>query len=440
CPMIANASYWEQCSDFGGGKRSYFKAATVNGNIYTGLGQSDNSTILDWWEYDTIQNKWTEKAVPPFEERKYNEVVAVGQKIFVGLGTGLEDWWEYNIIEDSWSNKKVFPGYLRFGRSSSSSNNHHAYVYYKYTEHEIWEYDPTLDSWNHITNYPGGNNLAAMIALDDKIFFKGTESNEFWEYNLITSSWNQKTDFGKVSYTSGILYKGEIYIVAFKFYSDTNTNSGIWKYDMQNDSWTRLSNSDYPGNGSYTNIVVACDNFIYIGMGSGTLQASDWWKYNPTSEINTLKKFVTPSAGGFISLSPSQSWFQYTENVTLQAIPYTNYVFTGWSEDSCNDAYSSCTIMMDSDKSIIAQFEYSTPTPLVDYQGSWQPIPMAYTVSDIHYVSEIQVQNNAYPVIAYAKNMGKDESGYTVQAVHVVFWNGTEWIGKGNSNIENGIS
>ena len=447
CPITANASYWEQCSDFGGGNRTCFKAATVDGKIYTGLGTNDNKKIPDWWEYNTFQNKWTEKAVPPFEERHYNEVVAVGQKIYVGLGIGTNyfvDWWEYNINEDNWYEKSNFPGYNSFGRSSSStSNNHHAYVYLKYAhEHEIWEYDPTNDSWSPITNYPG-NQIAAMVASDDKIYCKGTESNEFWEYNLTTSTWNQKSDFGKVSYnqTSGIIYKDEIYIVALKYYSDTNTNAGIWKYDMVNDSWTRLSNSDYPGTGCYSSIVVASDDFIYIGMGSQeSIQTSDWWRYNPTSEINTLKTYVSPDAGGIIFISASQPRYRYTENVTMQAIPYTNYVFTGWSEDSCNDDYSSCTIKMDSDQSITANFEYSTPTPLVDYQGSWQSIPMAYTVSDIHYNSEIQVQNNGDPVIAYAKNMGKTDRGFTAYAIHIARWNGDDWKGFDQSNIEYGIS
>ncbi|KPA09836.1 Ig family protein [Candidatus Magnetomorum sp. HK-1] len=344
-PISIKASYWEKLSDFGGGRRAYLKAAAVDGKIYTGFGY-DNKNILDWWEYNSMSNEWIEKNIPPIDKRRYHEVVAVGQKVYVGLGHGperLPDWWEYDPKEDTWKQKADFSGWQLYGQTSSTSNDHHAYIYVKYVDKEIWEYYPITDKWTHITNYPG-NKLDAMVALNDKLFCKGTENNEFWEFNLTTSNWNQKTDFGQVisNQTYGTIYNGKIYVVSLQNYGQRDIASGIWQYDLTSDSWTHMSN--YPGLSNDSSVVTSKNDGIYVGLGMVEgMSTSDWWRYNPTSEINTLKTYVTPNAGGIISISPSQPNYCYTENVILKAIPSTNYIFTGTSADA-NDQKSLSTV------------------------------------------------------------------------------------------------
>ena len=74
-----------------------------------------------------------------------------------------------------------------------------------------------------------------------------------------------------------------------------------------------------------------------------------------SSESHTLIISVSPSSGGTISRSPDKSEYENNETVTLTATPAECHDFTGWSGD-CSGTSPACTLTMDADKSVTANF------------------------------------------------------------------------------------
>ncbi|OQY58519.1 MAG: hypothetical protein B6245_11355 [Desulfobacteraceae bacterium 4572_88] len=73
----------------------------------------------------------------------------------------------------------------------------------------------------------------------------------------------------------------------------------------------------------------------------------------------TLTKSVSPSSGGSVSASPDKSVYTDSESVTLTAGSESCYDFTGWS-GACSGTSSTCTLTMDADKSVTANFAMRT--------------------------------------------------------------------------------
>jgi len=69
----------------------------------------------------------------------------------------------------------------------------------------------------------------------------------------------------------------------------------------------------------------------------------------------TLTINVTPSAGGSVSRSSSNTSYKAGEQVTVKAMATDGYMFTGWSGAS-NDTTATVTVIMDGDKNLTANF------------------------------------------------------------------------------------
>ena len=101
--------------------------------------------------------------------------------------------------------------------------------------------------------------------------------------------------------------------------------------------------------------------------------ATNGGRCTPPAETYTLTTIVSPSGAGYVS--PSDGEYDPGAQVTLTASPASGYTFEYWS-GGASDSTSTITITMDSDKSLIANFE--TPPPLAipwyeakDHIGEW---------------------------------------------------------------------
>ncbi len=75
--------------------------------------------------------------------------------------------------------------------------------------------------------------------------------------------------------------------------------------------------------------------------------------------INTYT-LATSAAFGSVTKSPSKALYDYGETVTLQAVPNTNYAFTGWSGDASGST-NPVSLTMNASKSVSANFVYTIP-------------------------------------------------------------------------------
>jgi len=96
------------------------------------------------------------------------------------------------------------------------------------------------------------------------------------------------------------------------------------------------------------------------------------WSFTgaPVSKTYTLSTNVVPEAGGEIRITPpsSDGTFESGSQIMLTAEPDDCYTFSYW--DSVPDTWDTITITMDSDKSIVANFQIKETKPPV-ISGVW---------------------------------------------------------------------
>ena len=110
--------------------------------------------------------------------------------------------------------------------------------------------------------------------------------------------------------------------------------------------------------GSYIIPAIMILRLSDIDIGPFTSLTDDIVKYNLTLGVN-------PAEGGFIS--PDPGTYEYTEGeiVTVSAIPADGYSFTNWTGDVLDPDLLTTTVIMDADKTVIANFEL--PVEAIEY-------------------------------------------------------------------------
>lgn len=263
---------WSNVAPFGGGLRGAAASFTVNGKGYVVAG-SNGTDRKDLWQYDPIQNNWSQKADLPISVNGYNEGIAfsIGSKGYFGTG-GV---WSSGI--------QVF------------SNN-------------LWAYDPATDSWSQRASLPsGGRSMSSAFVIGtDAYVATGYWSNserELWRYNSITNTWSQRASLpdGAGRYDAiGFAIGGFGYVGLGVWGSDRND---LWRYDPITDSWTQMTS--FPGNVRVGASAVVIGNTAYVGHGgvsAGTQSYRDLWSYVP--QMDPLSGLVEIAARPF-TISPN---------------------------------------------------------------------------------------------------------------------------------------
>jgi N-acetylneuraminic acid mutarotase len=155
--------------------------------------------------------------------------------------------------------------------------------------HDLWQYDPALDSWRQKADLPGTPRSSAVgFTINNKGYvgtgYDGTNRlNDFWQYNPTTNSWAKKADFaGSARYDAvgfAVMDKGYI-STGF----DGNYLKDLWQYDDVNDSWMQMiSMGGAKRSGA---VAFVHDNKAYICTGNNngvTSTVTDVWVFDPTA-------------------------------------------------------------------------------------------------------------------------------------------------------------
>ncbi|MCB9291458.1 MAG: T9SS type A sorting domain-containing protein [Lewinellaceae bacterium] len=195
---------WEELPPFPGGVQSFPVAFTINDKGYVTLGgigsdQPDNTVYHTYLlEYDPATGSWTERSDFPGEGRWRAFSFVIDGKAYVGGGSreresGLlfSDTYRYDPVTDSWAEVARFPegwglgcfsfslegrGYVGEGARSLYDENYRT---------KVWEYDPAVDAWAHISNMPGsqqGRILAYSGVHNGKAYVGG--GRNYSDYTL----------------------------------------------------------------------------------------------------------------------------------------------------------------------------------------------------------------------------------------------------------------
>lgn len=247
---------WEEKAGFLSDGRYGGIAFGMNGKGYFGLGTNAYGRSLsykDLWEYDPVDNTWTQKQDFPGDSKRYAVSFEIDGKIYVGTGQGLDykkDFWKYDPVADEWTALADFPGEARLLATAFVIDGK-GYVGMGEAETGVtgnfWKYDPTTDTWQSIPRFPGKSRAAAMSFVINGEGYVGLGySNEelfrdIWKYNPNTNTWIQQEDFlGEArSYSRGFALNNKGY-VAFG-YTREESKTDIWEYDVTVDNWIKVS-------------------------------------------------------------------------------------------------------------------------------------------------------------------------------------------------------
>lgn len=197
---------WQKKASFPGPPTSYTANFSIGNKGYVGTGRPDGaSSTKQFWEYDAVKNKWTRKADFSGPARFAATGFSIGKRGYIGIGelgservVFLVDFWEYNPVTDKWTQRAPFKGGGRrlgtgfsIGKKGYMGLGSILGLSVGDLKNDFWEYDPTYNTWTQKPDYPGGTR---QMAVGFSIHHKGYIGTggalvanvgrvDFWEFN-----------------------------------------------------------------------------------------------------------------------------------------------------------------------------------------------------------------------------------------------------------------
>ncbi len=204
----------------------------------------------------------------------------------------------------------------------------------------LWKFDQTNMTWQQksipiaIDQFDSGG-VVETDGTNIYVYLPYT-NNTFWQYNTITESWSRKSDFIGIPRSNATHFNidGIIYMGLGTDFSpyDRIRHIDFYKYNPQNDQWTRVSDATGVVNRGPTASFVI-DGIGYFTGGGHSTGAVDSWSYNPSSDSWTQiadnpYALQSGNAGFAIDGIGYVTASGYTQRETWQYDPVTNL----WTE------------------------------------------------------------------------------------------------------------
>ncbi len=291
--------FWKQKNNFSGPNRTDAVSFVLHNKAYIATGWNIDY-FNDLWQYQLQADTFIQKADLPGVARHKATAFVINEKAYIGLGsyfdvktgktTFLNDIWEYDPTTNSWTQKASFPGtprdgavafciedtaYVGTGRSADKFLN------------DFWKFVPQAGAmkgnWTKITELPGQarcNSVAFSINQKGYIAFGRYDSYQtladMWVYNPINEQWTN----GK-SLINGKRENAVAIVIDQKAYIGTGWNKGKvlndwWQFDPQKNTW--IEKSYLKGDARMNAIAFGLNNKAYIGI---SLYENDLWEYHP---------------------------------------------------------------------------------------------------------------------------------------------------------------
>ncbi len=258
--------------------------------------------------YSSYSQDWTQKTSLPAPARYAGIAFVVNNKAYAGLGVNASavkyhDIWEYNPATNSWTQKSNYPGtgmyactafsingkgYVCLGGDATSNTN---------GTNQLWEYEPTTDTWTQKANFPGTARYGASCFVIGDTAFVGTGSycnpndylSDFWMYVPATNAWTQLTNYpgGHRNHGNAFAIQGYGFLGTGLINNSVATND-FWRYNKQNDTWTSIA--PVPGQARLGTCSFTIGNKGYVGTGKevGGIYYNTFYEYAPGANTWTL--------------------------------------------------------------------------------------------------------------------------------------------------------
>jgi N-acetylneuraminic acid mutarotase len=178
-----------------GGDGAYFTTmAAYNGKIYVHGGRNSTPVVTNTtYEFDIINNSWTQKADGP--TLYFHTSAVYDGKMYVYGGnnasdTTKNDLWEYNIGTNTWTQKANGPRTNRLPRMIAKLGKLYVVCGWSGTSHykNVSVYDIAGDSWGELEDFGGTARYSVSAGeYNGKIYVYGGQSSagretDLWEY------------------------------------------------------------------------------------------------------------------------------------------------------------------------------------------------------------------------------------------------------------------
>ena len=146
------------------------------------------------YEYDPVTDVWTSMGNMPTIVGHRDPTFVIGSKGYFKHGTSF---FEYDPITNIWTPKTSFPGTAPNNNLGLSQRGYGYYIggYLSWGEMypEVWQYDPTNDSWLQLPDYPfTARRWAVKAKVGERCYIglgtNGTNFNDFWEFDAIAGN------------------------------------------------------------------------------------------------------------------------------------------------------------------------------------------------------------------------------------------------------------
>ena len=305
-------SRWSRINPFPDTSRigGYFTICNNKG-YYIGGGTyvNDGKNFPDVWEYSFSTDTWKEKAEFPGIPRYLAAGFTLNSKIYYGTGDSvcsgvsikdeLKDFWVYDPDLDSWEKLSDFPGDARYGAQYFSMNGFGYLAGGKNyenrsTDEELWKYDPNSDSWELVGDiyYDRFHAGLSPFSVDSRLPF--FEHNGYG-YMIKDKEILYKFDPEYVGYYEKITelpyYKAILHEAQPLFVIDDLLHVGlilngdkdkteVWTYNMNTGLWKRIE--DFRADINTLVKSFSHNNKGYLGFMTGysEIPSASIWMYN----------------------------------------------------------------------------------------------------------------------------------------------------------------
>lgn len=324
---IVHADSWIQKANLMTTGRSGAISFSILNKGYFGIGENvyTQEFFNDLWEYNSLNNTWTQKSDVSMTKRCCSSVFILNEKAYVCGGkdsseVGFAECWEYQPLLNIWQRMADMPwgvwasgsfvasdrGYVTGGCSQNSTYHN-----------ELFEYNPDSNTWIERSPFPGGGRIFPSTFSIENIGYVcfgtdfGSYFSDVYSYNPIGDSWQTKAalDFTYFRWAATSFNIGNNGYVIGGIGIGGLTNE-LLKYDPINDSWYNKLN--FPAGGRAYPISFVFNDIAYFGLGLDTFQnyMHDLWRYNPDT-VTLINNF---NLDDFFDVSPNP----FSDNLNIK--------------------------------------------------------------------------------------------------------------------------
>ena len=296
---------WVKKNDFEGLPRGSAVSFVIGDKAYVGLGFNDDDDkqfLKDFFVYNPTIDRWDKIADFPGKARTASVGFSINGKGYVGTGydgtNKLKDFWEYDPSANTWTQKDDFLGGARYKAVGFSLNNY-GYIGTGHGEDgvdkiDFYRFDPTAATggqWIKVQSIGGSKRQGATaFTYNNKAYVctgvsNGASLTDIWEYDPTSDSWTQKTALDDNTDWTIIRQNASSFVLGGKAYVFVGEKSSsllndVWEYDFSADTW--VSKTKFEGSARTNAVAFTVGGKAIVTTGqSSSCYLDDVWEFKP---------------------------------------------------------------------------------------------------------------------------------------------------------------